>query len=144
MFFLPDRPPPPPLLWPPLAPRQGWSLPSRPDKTHTQTHTHTSTHTQVGLGLMTAILCELLYVGRQTSSIAASWSSDLTSRRTMWRGEDSQLPDICGWKKFPLWRLSTTTEQQQIQRLTKTWNTQHVETIQRKQITLHLITLLIM
>lgn len=32
---------------------------------------------------------------QHTSSMAASWSRDLTSRRTMCRGEVSQLPDIC-------------------------------------------------
>lgn len=40
MFLLPDRPLPPPLLWPPLAPRQGWSLPSPPDKAHKDTRKH--------------------------------------------------------------------------------------------------------
>lgn len=30
-----------------------------------------------------------------TSSIAASWSRDRTSKRTIWRGEDSQFLDIC-------------------------------------------------
>lgn len=34
-------------------------------------------------------------IEERTSSIAASWSRDRTSRRTIWRGEGSQLLDIC-------------------------------------------------
>lgn len=41
-------------------------------------------------------------VARQTSSIAASWSRDLTSKRTIWRGEGSQLLDICVQEKVNL------------------------------------------
>lgn len=58
-------------------------------------------------------------VARQTSSIAASWSRDLTSKRTIWRGEGSQLLDICVWKKVNLEAYA----------INKDWTTADINTV---------------